>query len=172
MAAQGDDQGSRSGSARASGAWREVTIKGFTVIEAPSASRSTGCHGGHRWEHNRDASNTGLEISQNSFARVVNNTIHRCGQNGIFVLGSASAHIGVMSTGDTVAQPNVIADNGGDGIQVLRASTARIIGNTISANHRAGLTVQQVSHADVAGNTFNSNRQYGFGWRVLRGESR
>jgi parallel beta-helix repeat protein/putative cofactor-binding repeat protein len=104
-----------------------------------------------------NAANTGLEVSQNSFARIINNTIERSGHNGIFVLGSASAHIGVMSTGDTLTQPNVIQNNGGDGIQVLRASTARIIGNTISGNQRNGLNVQQASHADVASNAFDSN---------------
>lgn len=44
---------------------------------------------------------------------------------------------------------------------MLRASTARIIGNTISGNQRSGLTVQQASHADVAGNTFNRNVLHG-----------
>ena len=66
-----------------------------------------------------------------------------------------------MSTGDTIPQPNVIQNNSGDGIQVLRASTARIISNTISGNQRNGLTVQQASHADVAGNTFNRNLLHG-----------
>ena len=108
-----------------------------------------------------NAANTGLEVSQNSFARIINNTIEHSGQNGIFVLGSSSAHIGVVSTGDKVPQPNVIQNNRGDGIQVLRASTARIIGNIISGNQRNGLTVQQASHADVAGNTFNRNLLHG-----------
>jgi hypothetical protein len=44
---------------------------------------------------------------------------------------------------------------------VLRASTARIIGNTISGNGRNGLTVQQASHADVAANVFDNNAQHG-----------
>ena len=44
---------------------------------------------------------------------------------------------------------------------MLRASTARIIGNTISGNGRNGLTVQQASHADVAGNIFDGNAQHG-----------
>ena len=54
------------------------------------------------------AAHTGLEVSQNSFARIINNTIEHNGQNGIFVLGSSSAHIGVLGTGDKAAQPNVI----------------------------------------------------------------
>jgi len=141
---------------------REITIKGFTVVGGSfgiAINRgATAVIDGNTIEN---AANTGLEVSQNSFARIVHNIIERSAQNGIFVLGSASAHIGVMSTGDTVPQPNVIQNNGGDGIQVLRASTARIIGNTISGNQRNGLTVQQASHADVAGNAFNGNLMHG-----------
>jgi parallel beta-helix repeat protein len=141
---------------------REITIKGFTVIGGSfgvAINRgATAVIDGNAIEN---AAITGLEVSQNSFARIVNNTIERSGRHGIYVLGSASAHIGVISTGDTVAQPNVIQNNGVDGIQVLRASTARIIGNTISGNQRNGLTVQQASHADVAGNTFNRNLSNG-----------
>src|SRR5712691_9848029 len=92
------------------------------------------------------AGSTGLEVSQNSFARIINNTIQHSRRHGIYVLGSASAHIGVLYTNDKTPQPNVIQNNGGDGIQVLRASTARIIGNTLSGNGRNGLTVQQASH--------------------------
>jgi parallel beta-helix repeat protein len=60
-----------------------------------------------------------------------------------------------------VPQPNVIQNNHDDGVQVLRSSTARIIGNTLSGNQSNGLTVQQASPAEVAGNTFNGNRLHG-----------
>jgi len=141
---------------------REVTIKGFTVTGGSfGIAINRGATALIDANTIRNAANTGLEVSQNSFARIINNTIEHSGQNGIFVLGSSSAHIGVVSTGDTVAQPNIIQDNGGDGIQVLRASTARIIGNMLRVNQGNGLTVQQASHADVAGNTFNGNRQHG-----------
>jgi parallel beta-helix repeat protein len=103
----------------------------------------------------------GLEISQNSFGRVINNTIRRSGIDGILVLGSASAHIGVLRTDDAVPGANSILENGGDGIRVLRASTARVIGNSVTGNRRSGLSVQQGSHADVAGNAFNGNGEYG-----------
>lgn len=141
---------------------REITIKGFIIIGGSFGvgvnRRATAVIDANTIQN---AANTGLEVSQNSFARVINNTIEHSGQNGIFVLGSSSAHIGVLSTGDTVPQPNVIRNNGGDGIQVLRASTARIIGNTLSGNQHNGLLVQQASHADVAGNTFNGNELHG-----------
>ena len=141
---------------------REITIKGFTVIGGSfGIAINRGATAVIDANTIQNAANTGLEVSQNSFARIINNTIEHSGQNGIFVLGSSSAHIGVLSTGDKVSQPNVIRNNGGDGIQVLRASTARIIGNTLSGNQRNGLTVQQASHADVAGNTFDGNAMHG-----------
>lgn len=130
-------------------------------MEAPSVSRSIGATAVVDTNTIHDAANAGLEISHNSFARIVNNTIQYNAQHGILVLGSSSVHIGVWYTDDKVPQPNFIQNNGGDGIQVLRSSTARIIGNTLSGNRRNGLTVQQASHADVAGNVFNGNSQHG-----------
>jgi parallel beta-helix repeat protein len=141
---------------------REIVIKGFTVIGGTfGIAINRGATAVIDSNTIQDAVITGLEISQNSFARIINNTIHHSGRHGIYVLGSSSAHIGVMSTGDTVAQPNIIRDNAVDGIQVLRSSTARIISNTLSGNGSNGLTVQQASHADVAGNVFNGNGHHG-----------
>ena len=141
---------------------REVTIKGFTVT---GGFFGIGINRGATAviDDNtiRDAEHSGIEVSQNSFAKIVNNIIEDNQLNGIFVLGSSSVHIGVLSTGDKVPSPNLIQNNGEDGIKVLRASTARIIGNTLSGNRCNGLTVQQASHAEVAGNAFNGNSQYG-----------
>ena len=141
---------------------REVTIKGFTVTGGTlGIAINRGATG--TIDHNtvRNAAISGLEVSHNGFARIINNTVERNQQHGILVLGSASVHIGIIGTDDQIPAPNVVKDNGEDGIQVLRASTARIIGNTISGNGRNGLTVQQASHADVAGNTFDGNAQHG-----------
>ena len=141
---------------------REITIRGFTTNGGFSGIAIN--RGGTAIiDHNtiENASEMGLEVSQNSFARIINNTIRHSGVDGILVLGSASAHIGVLRTDDTVPSPNVILENGGDGIRVLRASTARVVGNTLTGNQRSGLSVQQASHADVAANTFNGNRDYG-----------
>lgn len=141
---------------------REVTIKGFTVTGGSfGIAINRGATAVVDTNTIHHAANAGLEVSHNSFARIVNNTIQYNTQHGILVLGSSSVHIGVWYTDDKVPQPNVIQNNGGDGIQVLRSSTARIIGNTFSGNRRNGLTVQQVSHADVAGNVFNDNGQHG-----------
>lgn len=141
---------------------REVTIKGFSVIGGSfGIAINRGATAVVDTNTIHDAANAGLEVSHNSFARIVNNTIQFNRQHGILVLGSSSVHIGVWYTDDKVPQPNLIQNNGADGIQVLRSSTARIIGNTLRGNRRNGLTVQQVSHADVAGNVFNDNGQHG-----------
>jgi parallel beta-helix repeat protein len=141
---------------------REITIKGLTVTGGQfgiAINRgATAVVEGNTMEN---AALSGLEVSQNSFARVIKNNIRKNQSHGVLVLGSASVHLGVMQTGDRVPQPNVIENNGGDGIMVLRSSTARIIANTISGNRRHGLTVQQASHADVAGNLFNGNGEHG-----------
>jgi parallel beta-helix repeat protein len=141
---------------------REITIKGLTLTEGlfgVAVNRGASAV----IDHNaiRNAKHSGIEVSQNSFGRIINNTIEENRLNGILVLGSASVHIGVLSTGDTVPSPNVMQKNGEDGISVMRASTARIIGNTFSGNGRNGLTIQQASQAEVAGNLFNGNRQHG-----------
>jgi len=141
---------------------REIIIRGFTTNGGFSGIAIN--RGGTAIiDHNtiENALEMGLEVSQNSFGRIINNTIRRSGVDGILVLGSASAHIGVMRTDDTTPSPNSILDNGGDGIRVLRASTARVIGNILTGNRRSGLSVQQASHADVAGNTFNGNSEHG-----------
>jgi parallel beta-helix repeat protein len=137
---------------------REITIKGLIVTGGQfGISVNRGATAIVESNTMQNAALSGLEVSQNSFARVVKNTIRQNHSHGVLVLGSASVHFGVMQTGDRVPQPNVVEDNRGDGIMVLRSSTARIIGNTISGNRRHGLTVQQASHADVAANLFNRN---------------
>lgn len=137
---------------------REITIKGLIVTGGQfGIAINRGATAIVEGNTMQNAALSGLEVSQNSFARVVKNIIRQNQSHGVLVLGSASVHFGVMQTGDRVPQPNVVENNGGDGIIVLRSSTARIIGNTISGNRRHGLTVQQASHADVAANTFNGN---------------
>jgi parallel beta-helix repeat protein len=141
---------------------REVIIKGFTVIGGFfGIAVNRGATAVIENNIIESAAHSGVEVSQNSFGRVVNNTIRRNRQNGILVLGSASVHIGVLRSDDQLPKPNIIQENDGDGIHVIRASTARIIGNTVSGNRGSGLAVRQTSHADVAGNVFNENGRYG-----------
>jgi parallel beta-helix repeat protein len=148
---------------------REVTIKGLTVIGGSfGISVNRGATAVIDNNTIQNVARSGLEVSQNSFARITNNTIEHSGRHGILVFGSSSVHIGVVFTDDKVPSPNVIRDNGGDGIWVLRASTARIIGNTLSGNRRNGLTVQQASHA-VGRLLRTASRNPGFNSGVIRG---
>lgn len=76
---------------------REITIRGFTTNGGFSGIAIN--RGGTAIiDHNmiENALEMGLEVSQNSFGRIVNNTIRHSGVDGIVVLGSASAHIGVL----------------------------------------------------------------------------
>ncbi len=141
---------------------REVTIRGLTVVGGQfGISINRGATAIVDSNTIQDATLSGLEVSQNSFARIINNTIRRNQSHGILVLGSSSVYIGLLQTSNKVPQPNVVESNGRDGIMVQRSSTARIIGNTLSGNRRHGLTIQQASHADVAGNVFNANGEHG-----------
>jgi hypothetical protein len=141
---------------------REITIKGFTVTGGFFGIAVN--RGGTALIDNNTiegAAHSGVEVSQNSFGRIVNNTIRRNRQNGVLVLGSASVHIGVVRSDDQLPKPNIIEDNDGDGIHVIRSSTARIIGNMLRGNRGSGLAVRQTSHADVAGNVFDANGAHG-----------
>jgi parallel beta-helix repeat protein len=141
---------------------REITLKGLTVTGGQfGIAINRGATAIVENNTIEDAALSGLEVSQNSFARIINNTMRHNKQHGILVLGSASVHIGILQTGDRSPQRNVIENNGRDGIMVLRSSTARIIGNILSGNGRHGLTVQQASHADIAGNVINGNGEHG-----------
>ena len=141
---------------------REVTIKGFTVTGGSfGIAINRGATAAIDTNTIERASIAGVEVSHNSFARLINNIVQNNEGNGILVLGSSSVHVGVWYTDDKIPRPNNIQNNRVDGIQVLRSSTARIIGNRLNRNRRNGLTVQQVSHADVAGNVFDENGQHG-----------
>src|SRR6476620_9831295 len=69
---------------------REITIKGFTVT---GGSFGIAINRGATaiLDHNtvRNAANSGFEVSHNSFARIINNTVERNQQHGILILGSA-----------------------------------------------------------------------------------
>jgi nitrous oxidase accessory protein NosD len=141
---------------------REITVTGLTVTGGQfGIAINRGATAIVENNTIEAAALSGLEVSQNSFGRIISNTMRHNKLHGILVLGSASAHIGVLQTGDRSPQPNVIENNGGDGIMVIRSSTARIIGNILRGNGRHGLTVQQASHADVAGNVIDGNSGHG-----------
>ena len=109
----------------------------------------------------------GMVVVMNSFATIVNNTIHDTGLNpnaphttGIEVSDNASAWIGVSRPTDTVASPNIIRDNQ-NGIRVRRSASAVIVGNEIRNNTDDGIKVLEGSVADIAGNLIDGNGQNG-----------
>jgi hypothetical protein len=85
---------------------REVTIKGFTVTGGTfGIAINRGATGTIDRNTIRNAAISGLEVSHNAFARIVNNTVERNQQQGILILGSASVHIGIIGTDDQIPGP-------------------------------------------------------------------
>ena len=94
-------------------------------------------------------------------ATVVNNTIQNSASHGLLVTASSFALVGILTTDDTVASPNIIRNNGIHGINVSFSAAARIVGNSISDNIRNGINVDRGSHVTVADNTIDANGQNG-----------
>jgi parallel beta-helix repeat protein len=88
----------------------------------------------------------GIIVYKGSFATIVNNTIQNNPNIGIALAQNGSADIGFRSN---VEGPNIIQDNGGDGIDVIESSAARIDGNTIAGNGGAGIVVGDNSSARI-----------------------
>lgn len=137
---------------------REITVKGFTV-DGGSFGIAINRNAMATVERNviQNSGMSGIEVSHNSFGRIIGNTVRNAGFHGILVLGSASAHIGILRTDDQIPVPNLIENSRGHGIWVMRASTARIVGNEMKQNRDSGIAIEQVSHADVAGNRLDAN---------------
>src|SRR5439155_3118144 len=96
---------------------REVTVKGLTVTGGFfGIAINRGATAVIDNNTIQNAAGTGLEVSQNSFARIINNTIQHSARHGVFVLGSASAHIGVLSPNDQVRRRKGSQNDGGGGI--------------------------------------------------------
>ena len=109
----------------------------------------------------------GIVVVMNSFATIVNNTIHDTGLDpnypnttGIEVSDNASAWIGVSRATDTVASPNIIRDSQ-NGIRVRRSASAVIVGNEIRNNTDDGIKVLEGSAANIASNLIDGNGQNG-----------
>lgn len=139
-----------------------ITIKGFiisggydgiTVVWNASATIDTNTI--------KNTGQNGIIVAENSFVSIMNNMISNNPRWGIAVADGSSAYIGFPYPYVTVASPNTIEDNGSNGIQVFRSSSARIVGNTIRNNDGNGITVARVSHADISDNTIDGNGNNG-----------
>jgi parallel beta-helix repeat protein len=141
---------------------RNITIRGFTItggkvgifvyrddyaLIEDNTIENTGGHG--------------IELRNTTQTKIINNTIRNNPEDGIYVADNSFARIGFSFPTDSVASPNVIEDNGGNGITVTRLSSARIVGNTVRGNGGNGVAVERVSQADISANTINGNDQNG-----------
>ncbi len=99
----------------------------------------------------------GVVVSQSSSAVIINNTIRDNGRYGIFVFEGSSARIGFVDVAASEFQKNTIQNNGGNAIQVMRSSTARITGNNITGNKGDGVRVSQNANAGLANNIISGN---------------
>jgi len=91
-----------------------------------------------------------IVVTNNSSARIMNNTIQDNPRGGILIRAHSRAQIGVSGPpGERVSPPNTIIQNGGRAaIQVSRFSEAFIVGNVIR-NNRGGIRVVNHSQAHI-----------------------
>jgi parallel beta-helix repeat protein len=99
-----------------------------------------------------------------TMAFVVNSTIQNNPQNGIVINENSYVRVGFTdgigaSEGDT--GPCMIQGNGGYGIRIQRASSARIYTNTISNNASNGINIESASYAELATNVISGNGKNG-----------
>jgi len=142
---------------------RGITIKGFTITGGQEGIEIR--DGGSAVIDGNTIESTGrrgIEVRRLSSAVIVNNTVRNNPAIGIVVAGSSVAFIGVRTSEDTVASPNIIQNNNGfAGINVTYSSTGRIVGNAISNNGRSGVRVDRASHADICDNIIDGNGENG-----------
>jgi hypothetical protein len=129
---------------------RGITLKGFTIIGGRHGVQlingGTATVDGNRISN---ATTHGVGVHNNSFARIVDNTIEQNGFNGICICEHSVADIGFR--GDFAAQgsPNIVRDNGNNGIVVADASYAEIESNSIYGNVGAGIVVDNSASAKI-----------------------
>jgi parallel beta-helix repeat protein len=137
-----------------------ITIRGFVISGgAPQAvaiqDGGTAVIDGNTIQ---DAARNGIAVFRGSSANIVNNRIQNNGQAGIAIQQSATARIGWAGPPDNrVSEPNTIQDNGAQGIQVYRGSSAQIFSNTIQNNRADGIFVDRNSQAEIAACSINGN---------------
>jgi parallel beta-helix repeat protein len=139
---------------------RDITIRAFTItggMDGIAVIQGSGKIDGNTI---RNTGRYGVYVSRLSFAVIVNNTIRDNTQAGINVGAFATAFIG-FDAFDVVASPNLITDNGTQGIVVGANAHGRIVGNDISYNRGNGVNVRESSSAHISDNIVNANGQNG-----------
>ena len=115
----------------------------------------------------QSAERNGIGVFRNSSADIVNNIIQHNPLAGITIQSNSSARIGWLGPPtNRVSMPNTIQNNGSQGIQVLRESSAQIFSNTIQNNGSHGINVDRNAQAEIAACTISGNT--GDGIRGMR----
>jgi len=146
-----------------------ITIKGFVITGgAPQGiaviDGASAIIDGNTIQY---ADRNGITVFRNSSADIINNTIQFNPLAGIAVQSTSSARIGwVGPPNDRISAPNVVQNNGAQGIQVYRGSSSQIFSNTIQNNGSHGIILDRNAQAEVAACIITGNR--GDGIRVMR----
>lgn len=138
---------------------RNITIKGFASITGGRNGIQLSRGGTAVIDGNtvHNTGNSGIVLTQGSSARIINTTVRNNPEDGVVVTELSSARLGFLARSDTVAQPNTIRDNTGDGVVVIRGSEATIVENTIKDNDGNGVFVGRVSQADISKSLLDNN---------------
>jgi parallel beta-helix repeat protein len=109
----------------------------------------------------QQSSAPGISVIRHASARIVNNTIENSASNGIEVEETSYARIGFSTFGDPTPSPNIIQNNGGEGILVVLGASASIFGNKILTNAGNGVRVARGAHVEIGSNDIAGNAQDG-----------
>jgi len=113
------------------------------------------------------ADRNGITVFRNSSADILNNTIQYSGLAGIAIQNTSSARVGWFGPpNNRVSAPNTIQNNGAQGIQVYRGSSAQIFSNTIQNNGSHGVIVDRNAQAEISACRITGNA--GDGIRAMR----
>ena len=151
---------------------RGITIRGFTITGGAPQGVAVNDGGSALIDGNtiQFAARNGIAVFRNSSADIINNTIQNNPLAGIAIQSNSSARIGWQGPpNQRISHPNIIQDNGAQGIQVYRGSSAQIFTNTIRNNVSHGVIVDRQSQAEVGACLITGNG--GDGIRGMRNAS-
>jgi len=150
---------------------RAITIRGFTITGgAQGIAVLDGGSAVIDGNTIQNAARNGIAVFRNASADIINNTIQNNPIAGIAIQSNSSARIGWQGPpNQRISHPNIIQDNGAQGIQVYRGSSAQIFTNTIRNNVSHGVIVDRQSQAEVGACLITGNG--GDGIRGMRNAS-
>jgi hypothetical protein len=149
---------------------RGITFRGFHVIGGAPQGIAVTDGGSAVIDGNlvEFADRNGVTVFRNSSADILNNVIQNNPLAGIAVQYESSSRIGWFGPpSNRIAAPNTIQNNGTQGVQVYRGSSAQIFTNVIQYNASHGVFVDRNAQAEVGANTITGNG--GDAIRAMRG---